>query len=73
MGGSEATMSVTTQVRVLSTTGNHPPGLASTISITLLGVGATICVQGKIACYVGRIFSEVKNRPLFVIDETTDG
>jgi len=62
----------TARVIYLSTVGNPPPGWASTISITLLGVGAIICVQGIIGLYIGRIFSEVKNRPLFIIDETTD-
>lgn len=51
-------------------TSNAIVGWASTItSITFLG-GAILLTLGVIGEYIGRIYDEVKSRPLYVVDET---
>lgn len=48
------------------------PGWASTImSLWFLG-GLIIMVLGIVGIYVGKTFSQVKDRPLYLIQETTD-
>jgi|APSaa5957512535_1039671.scaffolds.fasta_scaffold07054_3 polyisoprenyl-phosphate glycosyltransferase len=42
-------------------------GWASTMSITLFGLGALLLLQGIVGIYVGRVFEEVKARPSYVI------
>ncbi|MBN2440416.1 MAG: glycosyltransferase family 2 protein [Spirochaetales bacterium] len=43
------------------------PGWASSISITLIFNGITLIILGIIGEYIGRIYDESKNRPLYVI------
>lgn len=45
------------------------PGWASSISITLIFNGITLIILGIIGEYIGRIYDESKNRPLYVIRE----
>jgi len=50
-------------------TGNWAPGFTLIfISIFFLG-GATLTCLGIVGEYVGRIYRELKRRPLYVIDE----
>ncbi|MSO96193.1 MAG: glycosyltransferase [Thermoleophilia bacterium] len=51
----------------------HPlPGFTSVI-VALLFVGGFLAIAlGVTGLYVGKIFTQVKNRPLFVIDETRE-
>lgn len=46
---------------------NPPPGWASLAVILLFFGGIQLLILGTIGEYVGRIFEEVKNRPLFII------
>jgi dolichol-phosphate mannosyltransferase len=49
--------------------GSFPPGYASiVISILFIG-GLQLMVLGFVGEYLGSIFDEVKNRPLYIIDE----
>ena len=45
------------------------PGWASSISITLIFNGITLIILGIIGEYIGRIYDESKNRPLYVIKD----
>ena len=59
-------------IRVL-TTGDVTVGWTSTVaSIYLIG-GMLLCAIGVVGLYIGNIFDEVKNRPLYVIAECLNG
>jgi len=45
----------------------NPPGFATTIVAILLLAGIQLITMGVIGEYVGRIFEEVKRRPLYII------
>jgi dolichol-phosphate mannosyltransferase len=49
------------------------PGFASLAVLTLLLAGFIIVSIGVVGLYVGRIFEQVKNRPLYLIDEQAAG
>ncbi|HVB89974.1 MAG TPA: glycosyltransferase family 2 protein [Beijerinckiaceae bacterium] len=57
------------------TDANLVPGWSSTIVVTSLLCGVNLLMTGIMGLYVGRIYSEVKERPLYVIDQamTLDG
>jgi polyisoprenyl-phosphate glycosyltransferase len=48
---------------------NLVPGWSSTIVVTAFLCGVNMLMTGIMGLYVGRIYSEVKGRPLYVIDE----
>ncbi|HEX8157533.1 MAG TPA: glycosyltransferase family 2 protein [Solirubrobacteraceae bacterium] len=50
-----------------------PPGYTSIVVLLVLLSGFIIIALGVVGLYVGRIFDQVKGRPLFVIDEQVDG
>jgi polyisoprenyl-phosphate glycosyltransferase len=50
-----------------------PPGYTSLAVLLLLLCGFIIVALGVVGLYVGRVFDQVKGRPLFVIDEQLDG
>lgn len=53
--------------------GNDVPGYVTTIcAVTALG-GVQLIVLGVIGEYLGRIYAEVKQRPLFLLRETSEG
>jgi dolichol-phosphate mannosyltransferase len=39
------------------------------MAVVLVSTGSILIVLGIIGIYIGRVFREVKNRPLYVIDE----
>ena len=45
------------------------PGFASLSSIILIGFGLQIGCIGLLGLYVGKIFREVQNRPLYIVKE----
>jgi hypothetical protein len=47
-------------------------GWASLIASIFLSSGIIIFVLGILGIYIGRIFKEVKNRPLYVVDESSN-
>jgi len=52
--------------------GDPTPGWPSLVSIILLLSGVQLLCLGIIGKYIGKIFLETKNRPLFIIKETDD-
>jgi dolichol-phosphate mannosyltransferase len=44
-------------------------GWASTLAVSLIFNGVTLMMLGIIGEYIGRIYDEVKNRPLYIIRE----
>jgi polyisoprenyl-phosphate glycosyltransferase len=48
------------------------PGISSTLVVILLLGGIQLMTIGVIGEYVGRIYEEVKGRPLYVVRETTN-
>jgi dolichol-phosphate mannosyltransferase len=48
---------------------NPPPGWTSLAVLILLVGGFIIVSTGVTGLYIGKIFQQVKNRPLFLIDE----
>lgn len=50
-----------------------PPGYTSIVVLLVLLSGFIIISLGVVGLYVGRIFDQVKGRPLFVVDEQIDG
>jgi dolichol-phosphate mannosyltransferase len=51
---------------------DYLPGYASLASIGLIAFGLQLAAIGLVGLYVGRIFSEVQNRPLYVVRERFD-
>jgi dolichol-phosphate mannosyltransferase len=49
--------------------GNTPPGWTSLAIFVLLMSGFVITSTGVIGLYVGKVFEQVKQRPLYVVDE----
>lgn len=50
-----------------------PPGFTSLIVVMLLIGGVTIMCTGVTGLYIGRVFEQVKDRPLFVVDREIGG
>jgi glycosyltransferase involved in cell wall biosynthesis len=48
------------------------PGWASLVVVQLASTGITLFTLGVIGIYIGGIFEQVRSRPLFLIDQTTD-
>jgi glycosyltransferase involved in cell wall biosynthesis len=46
-----------------------PTGYTSLVLLTLVLSGFTIISLGVVGIYVGRVFDQVKDRPLFIVDE----
>lgn len=53
-----------------SFTVGYDAGWPSLISVILLSTGMILISLGVLGIYIGKIFNEVKNRPLFIIDKT---
>jgi len=54
-------------VVILALTKNTAPGWASTLAVTLFFDGVVLLFLGIIGEYIGRIFDEVKARPLYIV------
>lgn len=52
--------------------GNSVPGYVTTICLVTWFGGVQLVVLGVIGEYLGRIYAEVKQRPLFLLKETSD-
>jgi len=50
-----------------------PAGYTSIVVLLVVLTGFIIIALGVVGLYVGRIFDQVKGRPLFVVDEQIDG
>jgi hypothetical protein len=48
---------------------NIEPGFTSLAVIGLLGFGIQLICLGVVGFYVGKIFKEVQNRPLYIVKE----
>jgi hypothetical protein len=53
--------------------GHYPAGYASLILVVLFIGGLQLVVLGILGEYLGSVFDEVKNRPLYIIDEIVEG
>jgi glycosyltransferase involved in cell wall biosynthesis len=53
--------------------GSAPPGWTSLAIFVLILSGFVITSSGVVGLYVGKIFEQVKQRPLYVLDETIEG
>ncbi len=53
--------------------GTPSPGWGIAVAIGCLFGGAIIAIQGIVGLYVGRIFEQVKGRPLYVVAERVGG
>jgi glycosyltransferase involved in cell wall biosynthesis len=51
--------------------GLSPPGYASTMTAIFLLAGIQLVTIGVVGEYIGRIFDEVKGRPLYVLRRVT--
>jgi dolichol-phosphate mannosyltransferase len=51
---------------------HHPPGWTSVIGVVLLLGGVQLLSIGVIGQYIGRIFEEAKQRPLYLVDEIVE-
>jgi len=60
-------------VAVYFSASNPPSGFTSLAVLLLLVGGFIIISTGVTGLYVGKIFEQVKKRPLFVVAERTDG
>jgi hypothetical protein len=49
--------------------GGFPPGYASLILVVLVTGGLQLMFLGIVGEYLGRVFDEVKRRPLYIVDE----
>ncbi len=49
--------------------GRTVPGWASLMSLVAMGGGILLIVVGLIGIYVGKIFEEIKQRPLYIVDK----
>ncbi|HET7040947.1 MAG TPA: glycosyltransferase, partial [Gemmatimonadales bacterium] len=56
-------------VAVRLTTGHTPAGFTAIIAVVVFLAGAQLLFLGIIGEYVGRVYEEVKDRPLYVIRE----
>ncbi len=56
----------------LNLSGSSAPGWTSLVTLLLLFSGFVIASSGVVGLYVGKIFEQVKQRPLYVIDEALD-
>jgi polyisoprenyl-phosphate glycosyltransferase len=53
--------------------GSTPPGWTSLAIFVLVLSGFVIISSGVVGLYVGKIFEQVKQRPLYVLDESIEG
>ena len=49
--------------------GSAPPGITTLIILSFAGIGLNSLGIGVLGEYIGRTYSEVKRRPLYLIDE----
>jgi len=54
-------------------TAGSPPGFTTLVVLELLLAGFIIVSLGVVGLYVGRVFEQVRRRPLFVVDEQVGG
>jgi glycosyltransferase involved in cell wall biosynthesis len=47
-------------------------GYASTMSVQLLGTGLILIFMGVLGLYIGNIFAQVRERPLYIVDKTVN-
>jgi dolichol-phosphate mannosyltransferase len=47
-------------------------GWASLIATIIFSTGSLMTILGILGVYLGRVFNEVKSRPLYIVDEITN-
>ena len=64
---------IVTVIRVVFSQGTFQPGWASVITVLTFLSGVQLITLGVIGEYIGRIYDEVKRRPLYLIAATYNG
>jgi polyisoprenyl-phosphate glycosyltransferase len=68
-----AGLALTAYYLVTKLTGNAAPGFTSLAVFTLTIGGFIIISTGVTGLYIGRVFEQVRERPLFVVDTVVGG
>ncbi len=57
---------------MLFVVGSPPPGITTLIVLSFLGIGLNSLGIGVLGEYLGRTYTEVKQRPLYLTQETVN-
>jgi len=60
-------------ISVRLTTGRTPAGFTAILAVVVFLAGAQLLFLGIIGAYMGRVYEEVKRRPLYVVDRVIGG
>ena len=61
-----------TRNQLLFLIGTPPPGITTLIVLSFLGIGLNTLGIGVLGEYLGRTYAEVKQRPLYIVQEAVN-